>query len=64
MKQILKRMMVAFLVVMMLIGVAGGATLQAATYRNGSRGKVVRNLQQNLAFLGFSAGTADGSTGI
>ena len=51
------------LVIAMLLPMTTPVRAEAATYQKGSRGNQVRFLQQNLEFLGFSAGKADGSFG-
>ena len=58
-----KKIVAWFLLFAMMIALVPTGSVQAATYKNGSKGTQVRNLQRNLAFLGYSVGTIDGSFG-
>ena len=51
------------LVITMLLPMTAPISVQAATYKKGSKGTNVKYLQQNISFLGFSTKGADGSFG-
>ena len=58
-----KKIVAWFLLFAMMIALVPAGSVQAATYKKGSKGTNVMYLQQNLSFLGFSAGKADGDFG-
>lgn len=58
-----KKIVTWFLFFAMMIALLPANVVQAATYKNGSKGNQVRNLQWNLAFLGYSVGIVDGDFG-
>lgn len=58
-----KRSIASIILLVMMLVVLPTNVVQAATYQKGSKGTSVQYLQQNLAFLGCSPGSADGSYG-
>ena len=58
-----KKIIAWFLLFAMMIALVPAGSVQAATYKKGSGGNQVRNLQRNLSFLGYSVGTIDGKFG-
>ncbi len=58
-----KKRMAGFMLLVMMLTFLPTNVVQAATYKKGSKGTNVQYLQQNLAFLGCSPGSADGSYG-
>lgn len=58
-----KRSIAGFVLLVMMMTFLPTNVVQAATYKKGSKGTNVQYLQQNLAFLGCSPGSADGSYG-
>ena len=58
-----KKIVAWFLLFAMMIALVPAGSVQAATYKKGSKGPKVQYLQQNLSFLGFSTQGADGKFG-
>lgn len=58
-----KKIVAWFLLFAMMIALVPAGSVQAATYKKGSSGNQVRNLQRNVSFLGYSVGTIDGKFG-
>ncbi|MBR3770051.1 MAG: peptidoglycan-binding protein [Lachnospiraceae bacterium] len=58
-----KKIVAWFLLFAMMIALVPAGSVQAATYKKGSKGTNVQYLQQNLSFLGFSTQGADGKFG-
>ena len=59
-----KKMIAGLMMLVMLLTILPVNVAQAATYKKGNYGSNVTYLQQNLAFLGCSPGSADGSYGV
>lgn len=58
-----KKIVAWFLLLAMMITLIPAGSVQAATYKKGSKGTNVQYLQQNLTFLGFSTKGVDGKFG-
>lgn len=60
----MKKRLIAVLALMtLLFSIFPTSYVQAATYKKGSKGTAVQYLQQNISFLGYATGSADGDFG-